>query len=120
MTNAQAETVARIKAAKKGTGKSRLKLAAERKAAATLPAKPVKALKRPTKASSEPHRTARVRYIEKPTHSDGNPFMAFRAPKELKVAFVKWCKGKGTKAGESLRAYMSKVTGVEVESEGEE
>jgi hypothetical protein len=76
--------------------------------------------KRTTKAKGEPPRTARVRYIEPPTKKDGNPFFALRVPGKLLRAFKAHCKKNGTVATLAVREYMSKVTGVELESDNEE
>lgn len=64
--------------------------------------------------------SARVRYVEPPTRKDGNPFVACRVPVELRDAFVKWCKARKLTTAEALRAYMAKVTGVDVEEGGGE
>lgn len=66
------------------------------------------------KANGQPPRTARIRYVEPPHKVTGNPFVAVRVPRELHKAFGKWCKEKKQAPAEALRAYMSKVTGVEV------
>lgn len=57
----------------------------------------------------------RARYIEPPTKKDGNPFVAFRCPAELRDAFVKLAKGRGTTPPAMLRAYLAKATGVKLE-----
>jgi hypothetical protein len=59
-------------------------------------------------------RTPRLRYMEPPTHSDGNPFFALRVPKELLVAFKALAKKKGTPATKMVRAFMCKATGVKL------
>lgn len=61
-----------------------------------------------------------MRFVEPPTKKDGNPFMAFRAPKPLKVAFAKHAKSKGATPAELLRGYMAKVTGVAAEDDNGE
>jgi uncharacterized protein (DUF4415 family) len=107
MTNAQAAVVDRIKASsKRNAGKSKLRLNAERKAAATPAAK----AKGP--ANGNLGRTPRMRYIEPRTKSDGNPFHAMRVNAELLSAAKKYATKKGTTLNAMLRSYMARLTGV--------
>jgi len=63
----------------------------------------------------------RRRYIEPATKKDGQPFFALRVHAALLDAFKAHAKKKGVLATDLVRAYMSKVTGVEAEaaSDGE-
>ena len=71
------------------------------------------------KAKGEPERTARVRYMEPPKWKAGNPFFAVRVPSDVLSAFKKHAKGKDSTAGEMVRAYMSRVTGVVIGGDDE-
>jgi hypothetical protein len=86
--------------------------AKKRKAVVKGPQLPLKL----PKAKGEPHRTARMRFMEKPAKVVGNPFFAVRVPRNLLAAFRKWC-GK-RHPNDVVRAYMSKVTGVKVVEAG--
>lgn len=68
----------------------------------------------------EPERTVRIRYVEPPTKKDGNPFFALRVPAGLLRAFKAHAKKKDKAATRLVREYMSKATGVELETDGEE
>lgn len=72
------------------------------------------------KAKGEPPRTARIRYIEPPTKKDGNPFFALRVPGKLLRAFKAHAKQNRTSATLMVREYMSKVTGIELETDEDE
>ena len=69
------------------------------------------------RAKGEPPRNARVRYIEPPHKVTGNPFVAFRASRELRAAFKRWCQEHETTMPAAFRAYMSKTTGIEIEAD---
>lgn len=84
-----------------------------------LPLKLAK-VRKGTKAKGSPHRTARIRYIEPPTKKDGNPFFALRVPGPLLRAFKAHAKKKNTDATALVRMFMSKTTGVELETDGAE
>lgn len=71
------------------------------------------------KAKGEPPRTARVRYIEPPHKVTGNPFFAVRIPRELLRGFRAWCNRTKTSPQAAVRGFMSKVTGIELEAEGD-
>lgn len=71
------------------------------------------------RAKGEPSRTARIRYMEPPTKKDGNPFFALRVPAELLRAFKRYAKEKKTEPTVLVRAYMSKVTGVDTEGDSD-
>ena len=69
----------------------------------------------------DPKRTLRLRYLESPDKKHGNPFFAVRVPRELLSAFKRWAsKSKHGSANAAVRAYMSKVTGVALETDGAE
>jgi len=67
-----------------------------------------------------PMRTPRLRYVESPTKKGGNPFFALRVPAGLLRAFKAHAKKKDTEATAMVRAFMSKVTGIELEADGAE
>jgi hypothetical protein len=63
---------------------------------------------------------ARIRYTTKPTKKDGNPFFAVRCAPELLRAFKAYAKKKKTTPTQLVRAYMSKLTGVKLATEGDD
>jgi len=69
--------------------------------------------KRATGKASEA-RTPRMRFVERPSRMLGNPFFALRVPRDLLSAFKAHAKRKKAHPNELVRAYMSKVTGVEL------
>lgn len=73
------------------------------------------------KAKKVPKRTKRrVRYVEAPTAKDGNPFFALRVPGALLRAFKAHARKSKTEPTMMVRRYMSKVTGVALETDGAE
>lgn len=66
--------------------------------------------------SGEPQR---VRYLEAPTKPDGNPFMAFRVPADLRDGFKRFARSKDATPADLIRAYMAKASGVELGGENE-
>lgn len=71
-------------------------------------------LLRVTKANGQPHRTARIRFVEPPASRKGNPFFALRVDAELLDAFRAHARKAKVSPNDLVKAYMSKVTGVEV------
>lgn len=67
-----------------------------------------------------PQRTLRLRYVEPPTKKDGNPFFALRVPAGLLRAFKAFAKKKDKAATAIVREHMAKLTGYELETDGEE
>jgi hypothetical protein len=68
----------------------------------------------------EPARTLRLRYVEPPTKKDGNPFFALRVPAGLLRAFKAHANKKGKAATSIVREHMAKLTGYELEADGDE
>ena len=71
-----------------------------------------KAPKARGKAKGEPQRT-RILFLEPPTKTTGHPFFSMRVPAPLLKAWKAHAKKKKTTGALLLKAYMSKVTGVE-------
>ncbi len=59
-------------------------------------------------------RTPRLRFIESPTKTFGNPFFAVRVPREVLAAFKRKAKPNPQAA---VREFMASVSGVELEVE---
>ena len=73
-----------------------------------------KAPKARGKAKGEPtHGRTRVLFVEPPSKTTGHPFFSMRVPKPLLAAWKRHASKKKTTGALLLKAYMSKVTGVE-------
>ncbi len=80
-----------------------------------------------TEVASRLGEPSRLRFIEPPAKKEGNPFFAFRVPKELHRAFLAFAKKREPKAdtatiaaADVLKGYMSKVTGVSMDGDNSE
>lgn len=74
----------------------------------------------PQKALPFEGRTPRLRYLEAPAKTTGNPFYALRVPKDVIAAFKAAAEKRGATANALVRAYMAKVGGVSLDDAGEE
>lgn len=76
-----------------------------------------------TKRKAKAERTPllnRTRYLEPPDKKDGNPFFALRVPGPLLRAFKKHASHAKTTPTALVRGFMSEVTGIELETDGDE
>jgi hypothetical protein len=72
------------------------------------------------KVPKQPPRTPRLRFIEPLGKREGNPFFACRVQADLLRAFRAHARRSKVHPNELVREFMSKVTGVELDGEGDE
>ena len=65
-------------------------------------------------------RTPRMRYVERPSKRDGNPFFALRVPSNVLSAFKAKAKRKNLAGTVVVREFMAKFAGVKLPAVADE